>query len=383
MRSLCADREPARHPYRAETAQREARYLALQGDAGCDAAVVGGGLAGLSAATALADLGAPVCPLEARQVGFGASGRNGGQAIHGAVCAQSAIERQLGMAEARRAFDMSVAALDLIRARCARFAIACGWGNGYLGEATSAAKARALRAGADHLVQAFGYPMQPIAAADRPNSINSLRFPAAVDDPRSGHLHPRPYALRLARAAARLGVTIHERNAASAIAPAASPAVSAGDRPSLHTAQCRLSARLVLLTGDTYLQGRAPLYSTATPGELADSLRQRMARRAPQRVGTAISQAWGGFVDLSMDRAPDFRRRSDAPKVNYLQGFTGHGRALTGVAGQLVAEVMAGDSQRFDVFARLRHRPFPGDRWLRTPAPVLGMAWYRMKDALA
>jgi len=441
MHFLSADRELARHSYYADTAQREASYPALQGDADCDVAVVGGGLAGLSAAIALTDKGFSVRLLEARQVGFGASGRNGGQAIHGLACDPGEIERQLGLAEARRVFDMSVEALDLIRARCARFAIDCDWRDGYLGVATSAGKARALLAGADHLAQAYGYPMQQIAAADLPRWINSPRYHAAVHDPRSGHLHPLKYTLGLARAAAGLGVIIHEHSAATAITPAASPAAHAGDRTVLHTAQGRLSARQVLLAGNAYLQGLAPRlssrimpvgtyivaseplgadrarqlipcgaavcdnnfvldyfrlsadhrllfggrvsYSTATPGDLAESLRRRMARTFPQLANTAISHAWGGFVDISMNRAPDFGRLPDAPQVYYLQGFSGHGLALTGLAGQLVAEAMAGDSQRFDVFARLKHRPFPGGRWLRTPALVLGMAWYRLKDALA
>ena len=234
---------------------------------------------------------------------------------------------------------------------------------------------------------------------------------------------------------------IHERTAVNAITLAASPAASAPARTVLHSAQGRLSARQVLLAGNTYLQGLAPQlsghimpvgtyivaseplgaelarqlipsgaaacdnnlvldyfrlsadhrmlfggwvsYSTATPDDLAQSLRQRMARSFPQSSTAAISHAWGGYVDITMNRAPDFGRLPDAQQVYYLQGFSGHGLALTGLAGPLVAEAMAGDSQRFDVFARLKHRPFPGGRWLRTPLLVLGMAWYRLKDALA
>ena len=93
-----------------------------------------------------------------------------------------------------------------------------------------------------------------------------------------------------------------------------------------------------------------------------------------------ISHAWGGFVDITRNRAPDFGRSGG--NVYHLQGFSGHGLALTGLAGRLVAEAIAGDTSRFDVFARLRHRPFPGGRWLRTPTLVLGMAWYRLRDML-
>lgn len=434
MHFLSADQDLTRHSYYAETAVRGARYPALQGDATCDVAVVGGGLAGLSAAIELADRGFSVRVLEAREVGFGASGRNGGQAIHGLACDQAEIERQLGLDEARRIFNMSIEALDLIRERCRRFDIDCDWRDGYLGVATSAGKARDLLAGADQLAKVYDYPMQRIARADLPQWINSPRYHAAVHDPRSGHLHPLKYTLGLARAAAGLGVTIHEGTAITALTPGS-------DRQLLHTAAGTVSARQVLLAGNVYLQGLAPQlasrimpvgtyivasapvgealarqmipcnaavcdnnfvldyfrfsadhrmlyggrvsYSTTTPMNLADSMRARMVETFPLLDGTPVSHAWGGFVDITMNRAPDFGRLPQAPQVYYLQGFSGHGLALTGMAGRVVAEAMAGDASRFDTFARLKHHPFPGGKLLRTPALVLGMAWYRLKDALA
>jgi gamma-glutamylputrescine oxidase len=103
----------------------------------------------------------------------------------------------------------------------------------------------------------------------------------------------------------------------------------------------------------------------------------------PQLAAARVEYAWGGFVDITMNRAPDFGRLPAAPSVYYLQGFSGHGLALTGLAGRVVAEAMVGDASRFDVFARLKHRSFPGGRWLRTPALVLGMAAYRLRDILA
>ncbi|KAF4530467.1 hypothetical protein B566_EDAN018614 [Ephemera danica] len=129
------------------------------------------------------------------------------------------------------------------------------------------------------------------------------------------------------------------------------------------------------------LYGGRVSYSTATPANLGHSMRQRMVRTFPQLRHARIEYAWGGFVDITMNRAPDFGRLQ--PNVYYLQGFSGHGLALTGLAGQLVAEAMAGDASRFDVFARLKHRPFPGGAALRMPALVLGMAWYRLKDLLS
>ena len=123
-----------------------------------------------------------------------------------------------------------------------------------------------------------------------------------------------------------------------------------------------------------------------TPARLEASLRQRLEGTFPQLAGVRLAHTWGGFVDITMNRAPDFGRlpaSGHAPNVYYLQGFSGHGLALTGLAGRLVAEAMTGDASRFDVYARLRHRAFPGGPRWRRPALVLGMAWYRLRDLLA
>ena len=442
MSLLAADRELTRHSYYAATAVREADYPSLQGSEEADVAIVGGGLAGLSAAIELADRGFDVVLLEAEQVGWGASGRNGGQAIHGLACDMAKIEQQLGLDEARRVWDMTVEALDLIVARCERFAIDCDWTPGHLALAVNARKGRELQAWADRIESVYRYALTRIAPAEVPRWIASPRYHNGVHDPRSGHMHPLKYSLGLARAAHRLGVRVFERSAVTAL--------EHGATVTLRTARGRVRARQALLAGNVYLQafgeavaprlaprimpvgtyivGSAPLpaelartlipsrsavsdtnfvleyfrltpddrllfggrvsYSTVTPMNLAGSMRRRMTRAFPQLADVPVDYAWGGFVDISMSRAPDFGRlqpagaSARASNVDYLQGFSGHGLALTGLAGKLVAEAIAGDASRFDTFARLRHRPFPGGRWLRTPALVLGMAYYRMRDLL-
>ena len=100
----------------------------------------------------------------------------------------------------------------------------------------------------------------------------------------------------------------------------------------------------------------------------------------PQLADVPVSHAWGGYVDITLNRAPHFGRLE--PDVYFLQGFSGHGIALTGIAGKLLAEAVAGTAERFDVFARIPHREFPGGLALRRPALVLAMAWYRLRDLL-
>jgi len=437
MDLLSADRELTRNSYYAATAAREQSHPPLQGSQHCDVAVIGGGLAGLSAALDLAERGFSVTLLEARELGWGASGRNGGQAIHGLACDQDTIERQLGLDEARRVWDMSIEALDLLRERMRRHAIDCDWRDGYLGLATSARKGRELHAWAERLASFYGYALQSVTPAELPGWIASRRFHSGVFDPRSGHLHPLKYTLGLAHAAAAAGVTLHEQSPVQSLQP--------GPTVRLRTPQGELAARHVLLASNVYLQGIAPQlqsrimpvgtyiactetldetlagslipsraavcdtnfvldyfrttadqrllyggrvsYSTVTPMNLAESMRRRMLRTFPQLAAARVEYAWGGFVDITMNRAPDFGRLPAAggyaANVYYLQGFSGHGLALTGLAGRLVAEAIAGDAGRFDIFARLKHRPFPGGRLLRTPALVLGMAWYRLRDLIA
>ena len=206
MDLLSADRELTRNSYYAATAERQHSYPPLQGMLSCDVAVVGGGLAGLSAALELAERGFSVTLLEARQLGWGASGRNGGQAIHGLACDQSTIEEQLGLDEARRVWAMSIEALDLLRQRIGRYAIDCDWRDGYLGLATNARKGRELQDWAERMDQVYGYPQQHIPPAQMPQWIASERYHSGLFDARSGHLHPLKYTLGLGRAAAAAGV---------------------------------------------------------------------------------------------------------------------------------------------------------------------------------
>ncbi len=440
MSLLDTDRELTRRSWYAATAPRTTAFAPLPaGEHDCDVAVVGGGLAGLSAALELRERGFDVLLLDAQEIGHGASGRNGGQAIYGLACDITTIEDQLGRDAARQVFGMSIEALDLIRERIARFDIRCDWRDGYLGVATGARKARALRDEVELLAARYDHRLQWIEGADLPGWIDSPRYVAAAHDPRSGHLHPLKYTFGLAQAAAALGVRIHERSAITQLTPAPQ-GVQLGT-----TGGAGVRARHALLAGNVYLDAVAPRvaprlaarimpvgtyivcseplgpelaaslipcgaavcdnnfvldyfrttadhrllyggrvsYSTRTPVDLAHSMASRMSGTFPQLRGRQVEYAWGGFVDISMSRAPDFGRLEGFDdRVYYLQGFSGHGLALTGLAGKLVAEAVAGDASRFDVFARLKHRPFPGGAALRTPALVLGMAYYRLRDML-
>lgn len=406
-------------------------WPALASSAECDVCVVGGGFAGLSAAIELVRRGFSVTVLEAEQVGWGASGRNGGQAIVGHA-SDAPIENQLGDDAARQAWAVTVEGLNLIRERIAEFNIDCDFVPGYKYLAVNERKARALHEWFEHVTHFYKHPYwRWVGRNEIGEHIASPRFHSGLHDTLSGHLHPLKYCRGLARAAASLGVQIHENSRVVAI--------ERGERPLLKTATGQVRARFVVLAGNSYLGGLVPelqprimpvgtyvvaseplkpeladslireraaicdsnfvldyfrvspdhrvifggrvSYSGMTPPNLAAGMKQRMLKTFPQLgEGVKVDYAWGGFVDISMNRAPDFGRLT--PNIYYLQGFSGHGLSLTGMAGRLVAEAIAGQAGRFDIYARLRHLPFPGGALLRTPALVLGMAWYRLRDLL-
>lgn len=438
---LQTDRSLARHSWYAETASRRQDHRALQGEVRAEVAIVGGGLAGLSAALELAQRGRQVVLLEAQQLGWAASGRNGGQALGGLACGMDEIEAQLGLADARRLWAMTLEALTLIHARRDRHRIACDWQSGALTVATSARKAAALRRDAERMASAYDHPTQWLDRAALGLHIRSPRYHGGCYDRRGGHLHPLKYALGLADAAWREGARLHEHSPVQRVERHRSVTL-------LRTPQGQVVADQVLLAGNVHLPALAgvgalppgtgarimpvgtyvgvtePLdpsemdgllptraavcdsnfvldyfrptadqrllfggkvsYSTLTPPNLAGSLQARLARVFPRLAWRPLTHVWGGFVDITMNRAPDFSRlppdgAAGAP-IYLLQGFSGHGLALSGLAGKLVAEAICEDASRFDLFARLRHRPFPGGERLRTPTLVLGMLWHRLRD---
>ncbi len=428
-----SDTQLNRQSYYEASVQRGAGHPGLQGELVVDALVVGGGFAGLSAALELAQRGLSVVLLEADRVGSGASGRNGGQAIVGFASGQEPFEAQLGQADAQRAWDMSLEAIDLLDARIRRHGIDCDRRFGYVYVADSARKARALREEADGL-RARGIAVEWAEGEAVQGLIGSQRYVAAAREHRSGHLHPLKFALGLARAAEAAGVRVFEHSPVTQL--------RRGEKLVAHTPQGRVVARFGVLAGNctlpaygpavapeiaprvmpvgTYIIGTEPVdaaladrllpgdvaacdnnfvldyfrfsaerrmlfggrvsYTTMTPPNLKEVMRQRMAAIFPALAGVPVEHVWGGFVDISMNRAPDFGRLG--PNLYYLQGFSGLGAALAGLAGLLVAECVAGQAGRFDVFARLRHRRFPGGPLLRTPTLALGMLWHRLRDVL-
>lgn len=419
--------------YYAASAQPAPERRPLEGAVECDVCVVGGGIAGCSAALHLAERGLSVVLLEGQRIGWGASGRSGGQALFGVAAPQVKLQRLIGAADARAVWDVSVEGLALLRSLIGRFRIDCDWTDGYLLTAVKPRHVEELQDEIRELTGRYGYrSVRYVTREELRTQLATTRYLGALHDANSGHLHPLNYTLGLARAAESFGVRIFEHSRALSHEPAAS------GRVQVMTARGTVRARQLVLCGNVYLGALAPAlaakivgvatyivaseplgearareliagntatcdmnwvldyfrrsadhrllfggrvnYSGLRSFDAPAATRARMLRVFPQLQDVRIDYSWGGEVDITLNRAPHFGRL--VPNVYFLQGFSGHGIALTGIAGKLVAEAVAGTAGRFDVFARIPHGNFPGGAALRRPALVLAMLYYRLRDLL-
>lgn len=418
------------HPpsYYTASARPAPHRRALSGSVDCDVCVVGGGIAGCSAALHLAERGFSVVLLEQHRIGWGASGRSGGQALPGIASGQLKLQRLIGRTAARAVWDISVEGLTLMRELIARHRIDCDWVDGSMTTAVKPRHDRELRQELDELQDKLQYrsvrymPREEVQA-----TLASRRYLSALYDANGGHLHPLNYTLGLAEAAERAGVRIHEDTRALGFTSAR-----------VRTPGGEVRARYLVLCGNVYLGNIAPAltskimavgthiiateplgrerardlivnnaavsdmnwvldyfrrsadhrllfggrvsYSGLSSFEAPGATHARMLEVFPQLADVGVEYSWGGYVDITLNRAPHFGRLT--PNVYFLQGFSGHGIALTGIAGKLAAEAIAGEAQRFDVFTRIPHRDFPGGPLLRRPALVLAMLYYRLRDLL-
>ncbi len=433
MDLITANDRPGAYPasYYAATATPLPGFPAAAGAMSCDVCVIGGGFTGLSAALHLAERGFDVVLLEAQRVGFGASGRNGGQVGTGQRQDQDTLERWVGKGAARALWDLSLESVALTRDLAARHAPDAGWADGILHAAHKERYVRDMHAYADKMARDYDYPLiQPLGREAMRAILNSPIYYGGDLDRGGGHLHPLRYALGLARACAAAGVRIHERSRVTALTKA--------DPARVMTDQATITARFVVLAMNGYsgrlepqiaarvmpinnfiaatrpmsdderatvltanhavadsrfvinyfrfsddnrlLFGGGESYGYRFPADIAAKVRRPMEEVFPQLKGIEITHSWGGTLGIAANRMPYFARL--AGNVLTASGFSGHGVAMGTLAGKLMAEAINGQAGRFDVMASVPSPTFPGGASLRWPLMVAAMLWFSLRDRL-
>ncbi|OJW73781.1 MAG: FAD-dependent oxidoreductase [Sphingomonadales bacterium 63-6] len=416
--------------YYAATAHSLAEQPPLAGDVSADVVVIGGGFTGLSAALHAAEAGFSVVLVEANRIGWGASGRNGGQMIPGMRWSALELEEQFGTDQARQLVSLANEAGARVRERIARHSIRCALRQGHFHAACRPAHLYDMRRELDWLERNLSYDGgRIIQAADVGEYVASPIYHGGLYDRNGGHLHPLNYALGLAQAALDAGVRIFEATPAQdldhggpvrvttprgqvtgrfgvlacdafmgsidkrlgrmtmpvanynvATAPLLSDQAAALIPSGAAVSDSKFVLNYYRLSSDNRLIfGGGEKYTPTPPRDIQAFVRPYLEQVFPQLKNVSIDYTWGGLVGVTLNRLPDFGRRGDC---FYAHGWSGHGVLLTTLAGELIADAMRGHAERFDLLASLPKRPFPGGPLLRHPLYVLGMLWFALKDRL-
>lgn len=393
-----------------------------------DVAIIGGGYTGLSAALHLAKSGVQVAVLEANRVGWGASGRNGGQIHSGQRQDPEWFETHLGRDAARHFFEMGENAKTLVHNLIAEHGIDCELKSGLLHAAHKSAYVDEYRTHVAHMNDQYNHPLSWIDADETAERMGTSCYHGAIVDPSAGHLHPLKFALGLANAARAAGALIFEQTRVDEI--------TNWQTPDLSTSKGGLKAKQLLLCGNGYLTGIAPKlearvmpinnfiaatrpltdaenplpgdecaadsrfvinywrmsddkrllfgggenYSSTFPKDIESFVRKPLSQIYPQFKNIEIDYAWGGTLGVTVNRLPCLQKL--APNVWAAAGFSGQGVTIAPFAGQVLAEATQGNSERFDAFAKLPQPTFPGGKVLRPALLAAGMSWYALRDRI-
>ena len=396
-----------------------------------DVCVVGAGFTGLSAALELATQGRKVAVFDSGPIGWGATGRNGGQVCTGYSAGMEAFEKQLGIQDARICFDVAEQGKRQIEARIQKHDIECDLTWGFL---HAAARPSHMAGLTQHMEELEQYGVQGCTILSRDElseKLESKTYHGALRERDSGHIHTLNYALGLADAVLGQGGLIFENTTVESVEGGNSPALKLDSGRTVACNQIIIACNAYLgslvpglnhrvmpvasyvvateslgekrarslirdneavcdsnyvvdyfrMTADhRLLFGGRCSYSGIHPRDLGSSMRPRVLRIFPQLSDVKMEFAWGGHIGITHNRLPNMGRSDGS--IYYVHGFSGQGVVLAGMLGKVLADAIVGDTERFDVFARIRHLPFPGG-FLRRPGLTLGMLYYRVRDLLS
>ena len=416
--------------YYAATANDQTQYGSLAGDHSADVCVVGGGFTGVATALTLAERGYSVALIEANRIGWGASGRNGGQMING-VGGLIKIAKTHGEGIADLVWDMRWRGNAIIRERVAKYSIDCDLKDGYIDVARKPRQLTDIdEAANERALRNFPHRYEVWDRETTRTKLGTDAFYGAFACFRDGHLHPLNLCKGEARAAVELGARIFEQSPVTGI--------EHGARPRVKTAAGSVQADAVVLAGNAYgrfeqkhlsnlifpagsyiiatepldedlaesinhedaavcdlneivdyfrlsadrrlLYGGACNYSGREPSDIAAYIRPRMLKVYPQLSAANIEFQWGGKIGIVLNRALTVGRIHN--NVYYAQGYSGHGVSGTHLMGVVIADAIAGTMERFDLFSEIKHFRLPGSRWMGNQIIAFGMLFYKLKDRL-
>ena len=418
--------------YYAASKNWQTDYPKLEGDHHCDVAIVGGGFTGVSAALRLIEHGYKVAVVEANRISWGASGRNGGQLIDGFVMDLDKFEKKVGKIGAEIAYQMGIESRDVVLERIKKHSIDCDLKFGFLDVAMNQGDIDDFHEWLEEK-QENNYPhkMEFITQENLKQHVGSDKYIAGVVNYGNGHLHPLNLCIGEARAIVDQGGAIFEQSLVKKI--------KHGENPKLITENGVVHAKKVILAGNAYLRKTEPKlagavipagsyiiateplseslanellpsdmavcdqrvgldyyrlsadrrmlfgclcnYSGRNPKSIKGVLQPKMLNVFPQLAGKRIDYEWGGYIGISINRIPQMGRIQN--NTYYVQGYSGHGLCPTHIAGNVIADAIVGDTERFDVFEKVKHIRLPGGLWFANPALALGMMWFRLKELLA
>ena len=417
--------------YYAASANQYEPFPQLNDTVTCDVCVIGGGYTGLSAALHLSEQGFDVVLLESARIGFGASGRNGGQLVNSYSRDIDVIERSYGPEAAKMLGGMMFEGAEIIRERIKRYQIDCDYRPGGLFVAMNHKQMEKLEDQKANWERYGNKQLELLDANELKREVNSGRYVGALLDHSGGHIHPLNLAIGEANAIRLNGGRVFEQSAVVKIQHG-SPAV-------VRTEKGQVTAKYVIVAGNAYLgdkvepelakrsmpcgtqvltteplgedvarslipnnycvedcnylldyyrltadnrllYGGGVVYGARDPADIERLVMPNLLKTFPQLKGVKIDYSWTGNFLLTLSRLPQVGRLDN--NIYYSQGCSGHGVTYTHLAGRLIAELLRGDAERFNAFANLPHYPFPGGRTFRIPFTAMGAAYYSLRDRL-
>lgn len=416
--------------YYAASARDKRVRPALTGETEADVAIIGAGFTGISAALQLAETGYSVVLLEDKRIGFGASGRNGGQIVNGYSRDLETIARRYGREKAVQLGEMSLEGGRIIRERVAKYAIECDLVDGGFFAAFTDKQVREMAEVKAHWQRHGHDGLEMVSQAEVARYVRADRYVGGMIDRHGGHIQPLDLVLGEAAAVEGLGGRIFENSRVTSVEPGAAPVI--------RTAGGIVRCHYLLVCGNAYLPPLMPQitdnmmpvssqvmatepldpgliaellpanycvedanyvldyyrrtadnrllygggigYGGQDPKNLTGVIRPNMLKTFPQLKDAKIDYAWSGNFALTLTRIPHIGRLAE--NIYFAHGDSGHGVTTTHLLGKILGEAVAGHAGRFDVWASLKAYPFPGGRTFRVPLTMLGAWWYGMRDRL-